>query len=141
MRRMTCAAAAAFALAAAGACATRSAACPAPLAPYVRTTLYFDRSNTPDPHKPYSEEEWARFVTDVLVRHLPGGGTITDTTGWWRRPDGSTFRGIGRALVVLAPDGEAAPHRQAVARVIDDIKTRYGHQLVIREEGRVCAAF
>lgn len=103
--------------------------------------MYIDRSNTSDPLNPFSEAEWQRFIQDVLIKHLPSGGTVFDNTGWWRRPNGTTFRGIGRALVVLDPEHEAAVHRLQVKKVIDEVKSRYGHRLVIWEEARVCAAF
>lgn len=120
---------------------SRPAACAPPLAPYLRTSLYFDRANTRDPSRPFDEGEWGRFITEVLVQHLPNGGTIFDNTGWWRRPNGTTFRGIGRTLLILAPLADSSAHRAGALAVVDAIKSRYGHQLVIREEARVCAQF
>lgn len=128
-------------------CASRHAgpgaglSCSARSQQYLRAAVYLDRSNTKDPLRPYSEEEWDRFIQDVLVRLLPDGGSVFDNTGWWRRPNGTTFRGIGRTLVVLAPESQAQAHRAGVKSVIDAIKQRYGHQLVIWEEARVCAVF
>lgn len=136
-----------FVLVSVAGCASRHAgldpalSCGAPLQPYLRTAVYLDRSNTKDPLHPYSPEEWERFIQEVLVRFLPDGGSVFDHTGWWRRPNGTTFRGIGRTLVVLAPESATQAHRAAVKSVIDAIKQRYGHQLVIWEEARVCAAF
>lgn len=121
--------------------APQTSSCVSPMGLYLRSSVYLDRSNTPDPQRPYSEEEWERFINEVLIRHMPDGGTVFDNTGWWRRPNGTTFRGIGRTLVVLDPVADSTQHRASVAAVIEEIKQRYGHRLVIREEARVCAAF
>jgi hypothetical protein len=110
------------------------------MSPHLRTQVYFDRSNTADPYNPYSPAEWERFVTEVLIRFIPQGGNLYDNTGWWRRPNGTTFRGIGRTMQVWAPVADSLPHRAAVDSVIAQIKLRYKHQVVFREEERVCEA-
>ena len=115
--------------------------CTAPLTRYLRSSVYLDRSNTRDPLRPYSETEWERFIDEVLIKHLPDGGTVFDNTGWWRRPDGTTFRGTGRTLIVLAAEKDSLSHRAGVLSVVDAIKQRYGHRLVIYEEASVCALF
>ncbi|MGI8782457.1 MAG: DUF3574 domain-containing protein [Acidobacteriota bacterium] len=115
--------------------------CTAPLKPSLRTVLYMDRSNVNVTSGRLTDEEWQRFVDDVLLRYFPAGGTILANTGWWRRPDGSTGGGAGRMLVVLVPAAEAGSHRAAVQAVIAQIKQRYGHRFVLWEEDRVCVAF
>jgi hypothetical protein len=114
--------------------------CAAPMMPTLRTSVYFDRSNTSDPLNPYSPAEWDTFVTEVLIRFLPAGGNLYDNTGWWRRPNGTTFRGIGRTMQVWAPAADSIPHRMAVDSVIAQIKGRYKHRVVFREEELVCEA-
>lgn len=115
--------------------------CAAPMTPHLRTRIHFDRSNATDPpYNTYSELEWERFITEVLVRFIPAGGSIFENTGWWRRPNGTTFRGIGRTLVVWAPAADSARHRAGADSVIAQIKQRYHHQVVFREEEPVCEA-
>ena len=114
--------------------------CAAPMTPHLRTQVYFDRTNTLDPSNPYSPAEWDRFVTEVLIRFLPAGGNLYDNTGWWRRPNGTTFRGIGRTMQVWAPVADSLSHRVAVDSVIAQIKQRYKHRVVFREEEQVCEA-
>jgi hypothetical protein len=115
--------------------------CVAPLEPYVRTSLYVDRSNRNDPSGRLTDEEWQRFVDTVLLRYFPAGGSMIANAGWWRRPDGSTGGGPGRTLVVLAPLADTLPHREAVQAVIAEYKRRYGVRSVLWEESRSCAAF
>lgn len=114
--------------------------CAVPMMPTLRTSVYFDRSNTSDPFKPYAPSEWDKFVTEVLIRFIPAGGNLYDNTGWWRRPNGTTFRGIGRTMQVWAPLADSIPHRAAVDSVIVQIKQRYKHRVVFREEELVCEA-
>ena len=115
--------------------------CTAPLEPHLRAALYMDRSNRNAPSGILTDEEWERFVDDVLVKHFPAGGTMFSNSGWWRRPDGSRSGGPGKTLVMLVRASEAGSHRAAVQAVIDEIKKRYRHRSVLWEEDWVCAAF
>jgi hypothetical protein len=115
--------------------------CAPPMTPHLRTQVYFDRANaTAPPYNTYSPAEWDKFVTEVLIRFIPAGGNLYDNTGWWRRPNGTTFRGIGRTMQVWAPVADSMSHRAAVDSVISQIKQRYKHRVVFREEERVCEA-
>jgi hypothetical protein len=110
--------------------------CPPDLEPYVRTTLYMGSSRY------FAGDGWKRFTEEVLIKHLPAGGTVIEnTSGWWRRPDGSTATGGGRLLVVLAPASEVSAHREGIRSVIKEIKRVTGHLSVGWEEDRLCAAF
>lgn len=106
--------------------------CPAPLQPYLRTALFTGA---------IADTAWQRFVSEVLVQHFPAGGSVFENTGWWRRPNGTTYRNVGKTLVVLAPVTETESHRVAVRAVIAEIKQRFNHQSVGWEEGRLCAGF
>jgi hypothetical protein len=110
--------------------------CPTNLKQYVRTTLYIGTSRY------FADDGWKRFTEDVLVKHLPAGGSVIENdSGWWRRPDGSTAMGGGRLLIVLAPMSEIATHRAGIQSVIEEIKRVTGHLSVGREEDRLCATF
>lgn len=110
--------------------------CPANLRPYVRTTLYIGTSRY------FANDGWRRFTEEVLVRHLPAGGSVIENeSGWWRRPDGSTGMGGGRLLIVLAPMSEITTHRTGIQAVIAEIKRVTGHLSVGWEEDQLCAAF
>lgn len=114
--------------------------CAAPMTPHLRTSIHFDRSNTSDPYNPYSAQEWEQFINEVLIRFIPAGGSIYDNTGWWRRPNGTTLRGIGRTLIVWGAVADSTSHRASVDSVIAQIKLRYRHRVVFREEELVCEA-
>ncbi len=115
--------------------------CAGPLQPYLRTSLYMDRSDPKAPSGRITNDEWQRFVDDTLLEHFPAGGTVFANTGWWRRPNGTTGGGVGMTLVVLAPGSEATLHRKAAQAVIEKFKKRYSQRSVLWEEDQVCAAF
>jgi hypothetical protein len=116
--------------------ATDTGRCPINLKDYVRTTLYIGTSRY------FAGDGWKRFTEDVLVKHLPAGGSVIENeSGWWRRPDGSTAMGGGRLLIVLAPMHEIKAHRAGIQAVITEIKRVTGHLSVGLEEDRLCAAF
>jgi hypothetical protein len=115
--------------------------CNTPLEPYLRIDLYTDRSNRNHPSGRLTDEEWKTFVEEVLVKHFPAGGTVFENSGWWRRPNGTTFHGVGRTMIMLVPRDDVRPDRAAVREVIAQIKSRYGPSSVGWEERWVCAAF
>ena len=120
---------------------TAGFACGEPLQPYVKASLYMGGGNRNAADRRLTEEEWARFIDDVLLEHFPAGGTILDTEGWWQRPADSTGSNRGRMLVLLHPAADRDAFAAAVREVIAEIKQRYGHRSVLWEEARVCAAF
>lgn len=117
--------------------------CVPPLEPNLRIDLYMDRSidrSTRNPDGTLPTVEWEKFVAEVLAKQLPGG-TINTNSGWWRRPDGTVFNGLGRTLTLLAPAKDAQAHRAAVQNVISEYKKRTGSRSVGWEEDWVCVAW
>ena len=117
--------------------------CVAPLEPNLRVDLYMDRSIdrlTPNSDGTLPTVEWEKFVAEVLAKHLPGG-TVYPNSGWWRRPNGTVFNGLGRTVTLLAPAKDAQAHRSAVQTVIAEYKKRAGSQSVGWEEDGVCVAW
>ena len=117
--------------------------CHAPLEPNLRVDLYMDRSidsSNRNPDGTLPTVEWEKFVAEVLAKQLPGG-TINTNSGWWRRPDGTVFNGLGRTLTLLAPAKDAQTHRAAVQTVIKEYKKRTGSRSVGWEEDWVCVAW
>lgn len=118
-----------------------SDSCVAPLEPHLRIDLYTDRSNRNHPTGRLTDEEWKKFVEEVLIEHFPVGGTVLENSGWWRRANGTTFHGVGKTLIMLVPQKDVRPDRASVRAVIAEIKSRYGPSSVGWEERWVCAGF
>jgi len=106
--------------------------CPAPLQPYLRTTLFM---------ADFSGPAWERFFNEVIVQHFPTGGSITVGPGWWRRPNGTIAHGNGKMMSMLVPATETESQRAAVRAAITAIKQRFNQISVGWEEAQVCAGF
>lgn len=106
--------------------------CPAPLEPYLQTTLYM---------ADFSGPAWDQFLNDVIAQHFPTGGSITVGPGWWRRPNGTIARGNGKTINMLVPATQTEAQRTAVRTVIAAIKQRFNQISVGWEEDHVCAGF
>jgi len=106
--------------------------CPAPLAPFVKVTLYMGRGTR-------NAEEWQRFADEGLGRHFPDGGTMIEVSGWWEGRVGDAADRNSRMLVMLHPASDREAFAVQVQAVIADIKARFGHRAVLWEEARICA--
>ena len=118
-------------------------ACSGALQGYVRTSLYMERNMAQPGQKPrpITDKQWQKFMREVLVQHLPEGGTVLENYGWWRDPKGVMSGGKGVTVIVSAPVAQAAAHREAVHAVVEEMKRRFQQQSVLWEEDAVCSAF
>ena len=108
------------------------AACPAPLEPYVRVTLFMGRGTR-------DAAEWQEFVDEVLVKYFPDGGSAIEVSGWWEGRVGDAAEKNSRMLVMLHPAADRDTFARGVEAVITDIKERFGHRAVLWEETATCA--
>lgn len=117
-------------------------ACGEKLAPHVQTSLFLDRTilDRTNPQK-ISDKRWNRFTQEILMREFPAGGSVFENRGWWKSPTGRLDSGEGYMVVVTAPVAQAAEHRAAAGRVVEEIKRQFRQESVLREEEVVCAAF
>ena len=109
--------------------------------PYIQTSLFMDRTTLDQPPQRSTDKRWRRFTQEVLVREFPAGGSVFANSGWWRSPTGRMDSGEGYMVVVTAPVAQAAEHRAAAGRVVEEIKRQFRQESVLREEEVVCAAF
>lgn len=121
-------------------------ACGERLMPFVQTSLFLDRGilGGAEPKKiteRISDKRWKQFTREVLMREFPAGGTVFENSGWWRSPSGRMDSGEGYMVVVTSPVAEAAQHRAAAGRVVEEIRRHFRQESVLREEEVVCAAF
>jgi hypothetical protein len=97
---------------------------------YYRTELYFGRSIPGG--GTVSDEEWQRFLADVVTPRFPDGFTIIDAAGQYREKDGTIDREHTEVLVFLYPVNK----RTAGRRKIDEIRrayvTRFNQESVLR---------
>ena len=109
----------------------------AKLGPAHLERLYFGR-NIADTAV-VSDSAWAVFVRDVITPRFPEGATVWDASGQWRAPNGVLVREpsyVVELLHAVTPDAETR-----VQGVIDEYKSRFAQQAVLRMVTNVRAAF
>ncbi len=89
---------------------------------YYRTELYFGRS------KPgggmVTDDEWEKFLADVVTPRFPDGFTILKATGQYRETNGTIDKEPSEILVFLYPPKTRTSSR----RKIEEIRRAYVRQ-------------
>ncbi|GHB73892.1 hypothetical protein GCM10010347_50150 [Streptomyces cirratus] len=74
--------------------------------PYVSTSLYFGTGRH-DGKPPITDEQFNKFIADVVTPRFPAGLTLQEGRGQWRDKDGDINREKSYELTVLYPVTEA----------------------------------
>jgi hypothetical protein len=118
------------------ACASQPAPrCSAGEKPSVSDLIYF---GTEKPGGTVSDDEWAAFLRDAVTPRFPDGLTTWRASGQWRSADGSLTREDSHVLN-LVHAGDAGTEA-AVRALIDEYKTRYGQEAVLRVRSAACVS-
>ena len=137
----------AFALAVASACTActsmegpsgRSSATCRVGEPMVETQLFFGMN------KPkggvVGAAQWDAFVKREVVPRFPEGFSVLGGAGFWL--DGQTKRTISeKSKVIVRMHADGADADQAISAIIEDYKTRFDQEAVLRVDRPVCAQF
>ena len=86
---------------------------------YIRTELYFGRS-LPD-GSVVTDEEWAKFLNDIVTTRFPDGFTVLDGFGQYRDKSGRIVKEQSKVIVFLYPRQK----RKASSTKIDEIRSAY----------------
>ena len=105
--------------------------CRPPLAPAVRTDLFFGSAKV-------GAAAWARFVAGVVTPRFPDGLTILDGRGQWRGPTGIQ-REPTRVLVIYHSDDAASGSR--IKAIRDIYRRRFAQTSVMRADSAACIGF
>lgn len=86
------------------------------------------------------EEEWARFLDDVVTPKFPDGLTVIDAYGqWWNPPAGRVEREPTKMLLIVLTDEKAQSPK--LAEVAAAYKRRFSQQSVMIMMRRACVTF
>lgn len=86
------------------------------------------------------EEEWARFLDEVVTPKFPEGLTVIDAYGqWWNPPAGRVEREPTKLLLIVLTDEKAQSPR--LAEVAAAYKRRFSQQSVMIMMRRACVTF
>lgn len=86
---------------------------------YWRTELYFGRDKNDGTE--VSDEEWYKFVDEVVTPKFPSGLTITDVQGQWQNNTGKIIKEKSKLLTLLYP----AKLRKSSGNKIEQIRIIY----------------
>lgn len=99
-----------------------------------RTELYFGRDKN-DGTK-VSDEDWEKFLDEVVTPKFPQGLTVIDSKGQWRNDAGEVIKESSKVLILLYP----TKFRKSSSRKIEEIRQAYkkmfNQQSVMRVDTR-----
>ncbi|MBK7975492.1 MAG: DUF3574 domain-containing protein [Deltaproteobacteria bacterium] len=103
----------------------------------VRDTLYFGR-NKPSGGV-IADDEWKRFLDEVVTPRFPDGLTVLEATGQWKGKSGVVEQERSEVVTLLHAPDEASTN--AVRDIAAEYKRRFGQEAVLRERTATCARF
>jgi len=89
--------------------------------------LYFGRSR---PGGIVSEEQFQRFLRNVVTPRFPDGLTVFDASGQFRGSNGTIVREPTKVLILIYPNSPAK--RRAIEEIINLYKTQFQQESVLR---------
>jgi hypothetical protein len=126
-------------LAVTGPAAAQTTACPKGLKSQAVAEMIFGR-NIGEIVGGVSEEEWLRFLDEVVTPRFSDGLTVVDAYGqWWNPPEGRVEREPSKILLVVLRD--EALQRPRLAEIAALYKRRFSQQSVIVMLRRACVTF
>jgi hypothetical protein len=102
----------------------------------IEDTLYF---GTAMPGDTVSAEQWAEFLARAVTPHFPQGLTVWPASGQWRSPDGTIVHEASYVLRLFHPDNE--PSETAIRAAMDEYKSRFEQDAVLRVKKQACTSF
>ncbi|WP_167155452.1 MULTISPECIES: DUF3574 domain-containing protein [Streptomyces] len=108
--------------------------------PYLATHLYFGTGRH-NGEPPITDDQFMKFVADVITPRFPSGLTIQQGRGQWRDKTGSINKEISYELTVLYPAGEARRHNPDIEYIRRLYCSMYGLESVGRADVRAQADF
>ncbi|MEU3373389.1 DUF3574 domain-containing protein [Streptomyces sp. NPDC006711] len=108
--------------------------------PYVATHLYFGTGRH-NGQPPITDDEFMKFVADVITPRFPSGLTLQQGRGQWRDKTGSINRENSYELTVLYPAAEARTHDPDIEYIRALYCSTYGLESVGRADVKAQADF
>ncbi len=121
-------------IALAGPPAPASSAVSAAAEKFIRTELYFGRSK-PD-GSTVTDDEWAKFLTEVVTPRFPDGFTVLEGYGQFRDASGKIVKEKSLVLVLFYSSKLRKPTSQKVDEIRAAYKKEFQQQSVLRLDFR-----
>ena len=97
---------------------------------FIRTELYFGR-NIPQVGN-VTEEDWQRFLDDVVTPRFPDGLTVLDADGQWRGKGGAIAHEESKVIVLLYPRKQRKQMIVKIEEIRSEYKKRFAQEAVMR---------
>ncbi len=112
-------------------------ACPAGQSRATEAELMFGR-NVGD-KLGVSEDDWRKFVDEVVTPRFPDGLSVIDVQGQWRASTGVIVREPSKVLLLVLDGGPDDPAK--IANIRQAYKDRFHQESVLLVSRPVCASF
>ena len=112
--------------------------CPEGAEPYTEYRLFFGRGDA-DSRRVVSDQQWDKFLEDTVTVEFPAGLTVVDAYGQYTDSAGDLVREDTKVLIILVPPDAGSSSR--IDRVIEEYRSRFSQQGVLREIKPTCASF
>ena len=112
--------------------------CPEGAEPYTEYRLFFGRGDA-DSRRVVSDQQWDKFLEDTVTVEFPAGLTVVDAYGQYTDPAGDLVREDTKVLIILVPPDAGSSSR--IDRVIEEYRSRFSQQGVLRQVMNTCASF
>jgi len=93
----------------------------------VSDTLYFGMSGAKEP---VTDDQWNRFLSEVVTPLFPDGLTVWDAKGQWRGKSGKIGKEKTKVLLLIHPDSSQAD--RAIQEIIDAYKKQFDQESVMK---------
>ncbi len=86
------------------------------------------------------EEDWQRFLDEMVTPRFPDGLTVLEASGqWWNPPEGRIEREPAKILLIVLADERGQVPK--LAEIASAYKRRFSQQTVIVMIRRACVTF
>ncbi len=96
--------------------------------------LYFGRSSI---NGPITKKQWSSFLKEFVTPKFPDGFTVWDARGQWRSSDDRIVLEESYVLNVVYIKNQQT--KELIESIIDDYKTMFHQESVLRVRSLVCA--
>jgi hypothetical protein len=86
-----------------------------------------------------SDDDWRRFIDEVVTPRFPEGLSVLDVQGQWRAPDGALVREPSKIVYLLLDDRPDDPAK--IAHIRDDYKQRFHQKSVLLISQKACISY
>ena len=86
------------------------------------------------------DSEWDAFLADAVTPRFPDGLTVLDGMGQWRGSDKIIQKVSTKVLIILASDNDQDA-KVLIDEVIDEYKSRFDQESVLKNLSKACVAF